>query len=114
MKEIILLIKQIFEAMAGRETFESWLETIGAFTDKEIRDAAVQGERFLEGHCVVFINDKNLVEAQIKMQFADAQNRLTQKIARREFPLKHFMTNELERLKKEGRCVFDVLPPSDM
>lgn len=114
MKEIVLLIRQIFEAMAGRETFESWLHTIEGFTDREIRDAATKGEHFLKGSCVVFINNKNLVEAQIEMRFSDAQNKITQKIARREFPLKHFMTNELEQLKKDGRCVFDVLPPSNM
>ncbi|MEG1924662.1 MAG: hypothetical protein RR415_02835 [Ruthenibacterium sp.] len=106
-------LKRLFQALLGKQTLASYLETISEFTDNTIRNAEQQESLdYQTGECALqYDAQQKKVITQIKLRFQNATGTWLQKEARRSIDENRFLTGELNGLKTVQNLTFEVKAP---
>ena len=125
-------IRRLMEALRGKWSFESWMDTIGHFTDDVIRKARTEeglqyGERtavcsapaqrrrtpYVDGTCAVDASNPLEVTAHVELFFRSDENQVVKYEAERKFPKRKFLSEVLERWRDSDTMRFPIDAPDE-
>ena len=110
---IWLGLKRLIEAISGKWSIETWMETIYKSSDEIICDTVRQKKwDYQSGTCTVTYESSSDITAQIRLLFQNADGQTEQMEAQRKFPLKQFCSEALDRLSSEKEIIFPIEHPA--
>ena len=107
-------IRRLMEALRGKWSFESWMDTIGHFTDDVIRKARTEeGLQYVDGTCAVDASNPLEVTAHLELFFRSEENQVVKYEAERKFPKRKFLSEVLERWRDSDTMRFPIDAPDE-
>lgn len=107
--------KYMFQSAAGRSSLESYLETIGEFTDYTIREAEKEGLTYIGGECSMKSNPENSTQilAIIELEFQTPDGSWKKKQAKRNLEKNTFTDDAIAKIGNGNGLKFTINPPTE-
>lgn len=113
-EELKQAIRYLFQSIKGKCSLESYLEMLGDYTDKEIRDQLQCGSIYRGGE-VTFVTspEHEEIQATFVLEFQDAAGGWRKKEAKRMLQKSMFTSESVRRLEIAGELSFGIQAPDE-